>query len=168
MPQTLYLLFFIEIIFVFFLDIKYRKISNIWSILNIFGFVLFLFLFPKIYFISWKLFLYPTLILSIGFLLFLIHIAGAGDIKYLSSLMVLLPQDLHPHFLEIILMATIVVASIILFYEFLKFHRKGQGPLSITELFLFLISFKKSKFPYTIVIFIGWCILGIKLNWNIL
>ena len=76
----------IEIILVSLIDLKERKISNWWSILNIGVFFVLLYLFPSLYHFSWKTFIFPSVFFVAGFILFLMRIMGGGDSKYLSSI----------------------------------------------------------------------------------
>ncbi len=65
-------------------DVKHRKISNQWSIMNITLFIIMLFIAPESYSLSMNTFFYSLTFLAIGLVGFLLRIMGAGDSKVFS------------------------------------------------------------------------------------
>lgn len=165
-PLPIYIFIFLELSFVTYYDIKYKKISNLWSLLNIALAITLFVLFPNFYKFGWSTFQFSMVFLVVGFFLFLLKIMGGGDSKYLASFFLIVPtasQDLVFYYL---LISTIIV-GLIFFVRNLIEQRKN-----ITE------SFKKkdiegvkssfgSKFAYAPVIMLTWFLIGLT-NWGLL
>src|SRR5688572_25711955 len=85
----------IELVIVSWIDIKIKKISNIWFFVNLAISIALHFLFPTLYPWEWATLLFPVGWIVAGFGLFLMGIMGAGDSKYLASLFLLIPLHLQ-------------------------------------------------------------------------
>lgn len=143
-----------------FIDLKTKKISNYWSILNVALSIGLYFLAPNFYVWSWEVFIFPIGFIFIGFLLFLCHVMGAGDSKFLASLFLIIPLEWHMVFFSKLLVSTIVVGGILLGWKIMSefftlkayfLSRHWQGIRDVI----------KSNFSYAPVIFLAWLILGV-------
>jgi prepilin peptidase CpaA len=61
MPLVVYIFVTIQLIVVSYVDLKIKKISNMWSLLNIGLYFLLLFIFPNEYYFSLNTFIFPTI-----------------------------------------------------------------------------------------------------------
>lgn len=141
-------------------DIKYKKISNQWSILNICLFVSFLFIFPESYQLSMDTVFYSLTFLGLGFIFYLFRLLGAGDSKYLFSLFLLTPYVWQDRLFYFLLISTMVIGGFSLLTSFVNNYEK-------------IITYAKSgyakgigeclgdKFPYAPVILMAWLWLGV-------
>ena len=111
LSNYLYYYLFIELVAVSWGDIKYRKISNAWSLLNLATFFMLVIFFPSGYSISLSALLYPIIFFLAGFFLFVFGIMGGGDSKFLATFFLLIPPDGHDDFLLILLCGTILFAG---------------------------------------------------------
>lgn len=153
----LYSLIALELILVSIIDLKIKKISNYWVLVNlIIALLAYVF---GLYSFEWAALIYPLGTMIIGFGLFLVNIMGAGDSKYLASLFLVLPYKMHWPYLELVLLSTIVVGAILLVTKLisrfarikgyaLSFHVKGV----LTEI--------RSRFSYAPVLLLAWLLLG--------
>lgn len=153
----LYALLALELLIVSFIDLKIKKISNYWILFNlIVALTVYL---GGLYTFEWKIFIYPVGTIIVGFTLFLAHIMGAGDSKYMASLFLVLPYDLHQSYLENVLISTILVGAILLVSKLvsrfsrikgyaLSFHLKG------------VLSEIRSHFSYAPVLLLAWLLLS--------
>lgn len=166
MPLILYLFVLVELLAVTFMDVKYKIISNYWLLLNmIFLFVLSN-LFPQSYTLVWNHFLFSGAILCIGFFLFSIDIIGAGDIKYLTTLFLIIPSKDQKEIFLILNFTTIVVGFCLLIYKTATNFSQLQYAYYIKDRRLIQSIFHE-KFSYSSVILLTWIIFGIK-NWKII
>lgn len=166
MPLILYLFVLVELLAVTFMDVKYKIISNYWLLLNmIFLFVLSN-LFPQSYTLVWNHFLFSAAILCIGFFLFSIDIIGAGDIKYLTTLFLIIPSKDQKEIFLILNFTTIVVGFCLLIYKTATNFSQLQYAYYIKDRRLIQSIFHE-KFSYSSVILLTWIIFGIK-NWKII
>ena len=95
MSVSIALLVLLELLVVTWYDLKNRKISNLWPLVNILFFVLCLWVAPEIYPLNWGIFRLPLLFFVGGYGLYLLGIMGAGDVKYLTSYFLLIPPVFH-------------------------------------------------------------------------
>lgn len=169
MKFSLYSFLFLQLVFVGFLDYKYRKISNNWIILNLLLLPLIAYLFSSDFLIfssdglNILHFRYSVLFLLIGFVLFLLKIMGAGDSKYLFSFFLLVPLKLQDSFFEYLILSTVVFASTVLLF---KLFKKPQVLRDVIQ-FRSLSYFKEilgSKIPYAPVIMFAWICLGLDIK----
>ena len=159
----IYLFILIELSFVAWGDYKTRKISNYWSILNIICFPLLVLLLPSIYILSANVFIYSALFLLIGFILFLLKVMGGGDGKFLATFILLVPISLQSQMLNLLLISTILVASIFLIKNLTLNFREIIRSLKEYD-FITVKSFFGSKFAFAPVILMAWILLGWELK----
>lgn len=157
---TLFYLIACQLIIVSIIDLKIKKISNYWTLVNILVAVSF-YLLGDVSF-EWKVLIFPLGSIIIGFVLFLLRIMGAGDSKYLASLFLVLPWTYQQKYLENVLLSTILVGGILLITKValrfsrikgyaLSFHIKGV----LQEI--------RSHFSYAPVLLLAWLLLGKEL-----
>ncbi len=157
---VLYTLLLVELIFVSFIDIRTKKISNLWSLLHIVLFIgiqIYVNELPEL-----THFIFPLGMIVVGFILFLFHVMGAGDSKYLASLFLLIPTPLHMPYMEKLLTVTIFVGTILLTMKFVKSAAKIKAYL-MTFYFKALKDEINSRFSYAPVILVSWILFGITL-----
>jgi prepilin peptidase CpaA len=158
-PGIIYLFLLIELIFVALIDFKTKKISNLWSIINLCFFVLTFFIFPEQYLLSFNIFLIPVCILIGGFGLYLMKIMGAGDSKYLFTFFLLTPLTLHETAFVYLAQSTIIIGLCILTYNSIKNFSNFIFAIRTWDKALFKQIFG-SKFTYAPVILFSWMWLG--------
>jgi prepilin peptidase CpaA len=158
MSGWIYLLILFELIIISWVDIKTKKISNIWPIINIF-FCLLLFLLHPDYLWSWQILLMPALWMIVGFVLFQFKIMGAGDSKLLASLFLLLPLEFHALLLTKIILVTLVTGSCFLLVKIIKDFKTIKA-YALTVHLQGLRKSIESNFSYAPVILLAWLWLG--------
>lgn len=158
-PISVYIFLLIELIGVSYIDLKQRKISNYWPIINLLLFIIFLIIFPDQYIFQLSTFIYPVVFLFVGFILFVLKIMGAGDTKYLFSFFLLIPKEIQDHFFVSLLWMTIIIglSSLLItiahnlkgiFFAFQTYNLDG-----VKKIF-------GQKFPYAPVILLSWVWIG--------
>jgi len=152
----------IQLLAVAWIDLKTHKISNRWAILNVLLSVLFHIFLPSSYPLTWEILIFPLGFLVIGFFLFLLHIMGAGDSKYLASLFLLIPLELHLVFFERLLLSTMLVGGFLLALKVIK-HFAQLRAYFISRYWSGIKGVIKSRFSYAPVILVAWIILGVNL-----
>jgi prepilin peptidase CpaA len=157
MLNLLYFFLLIQSVIVSVIDFKTRKISNLWPILNILVAVVGFLAFAEYLPFSWGVLNYPVGVFIIGVFLFTMKIMGAGDSKYLASLLLLLPQSLHEELLLKLVIVTIAFALALFLINLLSNTQKLKNAIklkSISE----LKGVWGKKFPFAPLIFfaIGW------------
>ncbi len=160
MNLVLYGILLAELFVVSFIDIRTKKISNLWSIAHVA-----LFAGLQIYSGEWPElthFVFPLGMIVVGFILFLFHIMGAGDSKYLASIFLLIPTPLHMPFMEKLLTVTIFVGTLLVLMKFVKSAAKIKVYL-MTFYFKALKSEIHSRFSYAPVILVSWILFGATL-----
>ncbi|MFA5584816.1 MAG: prepilin peptidase [Bacteriovoracaceae bacterium] len=153
----LFILITLELLIVSFIDIKSKKISNYWILVNLIialGFYI-----AGIHSFEWKVLIYPLGSIILGFVLFLLHIMGAGDSKYLASLFLVLPYSFHQIFLENVLISTILVGGILLTVKVLTRFRNIKG-YALSFHIKGVLSEIRSHFSYAPVLLLAWLLLG--------
>ena len=166
MPLSVYLLILIELIFVSYLDFKEKKIKNFWSILNIFLFIIYLFVFPNFYFFNINILFVSFIFLIGGFFLFVLKIMGGGDAKFLASFFLLIPENLQEKELEFIIYWTILVGGSVFIVNCIKNFDKIKSAILQKD----VMSIKKifgSKFSFAPVILFSWIHFGWALRGKI-
>lgn len=166
-PGVLYIFLLIELVFVALIDIKTKKISNLWFIVNSFFFCLTFFIFPEQYILSLQLFVIPIGILIMGFLLYLLKIMGAGDAKYLFTFFLLTPLSSQEMVFVYLAQSTIIIGLCILAYNALKNGSDFLFALKTWDKVLFKKIFG-TKFTYAPVILLSWMWLGWEQKENFL
>ncbi len=160
MNLVLYSLLLAELFVVSFIDIRTKKISNLWSIAHMAvfsGLQIFAGELPEL-----THFVFPLGMIVVGFILFLFHIMGAGDSKYLASVFLLTPTPLHMPFMEKLLTVTIFVGTILIIMKFVKSAAKIKAYL-VTFYFKALKAEIHSRFSYAPVILVAWILFGATL-----
>lgn len=160
MSPFLFSFLLIELLFVSYIDIRTKKISNLWSLVHIvlfIGLMLYAQEFP-----AFTHFIFPVGMIVVGFVLFVFHIMGAGDSKYLASIFLLIPTPYHMLFMEKLLTVTIFVGTILLIMKFVKSAAKIKAYLMT----FYLKAVQKelhSRISYAPVILVSWILFGIAL-----
>jgi prepilin peptidase CpaA len=163
MNSWIFSIILFELIVVAWIDLKIKKISNSWIISNLLLSFCLRFLFSDFYFWSWESLVYPAGWLFIGFILFQLKIMGAGDSKYLASLYLLIPLDLHWPMLEKLLFSTMIVGASLILIKVIKDFVQVKAQL-LTGHWKGLLITVKSNFSYAPVILVAWILLGVE-NW---
>lgn len=110
----------IELSLVSWLDFKYRKITNPWSAINI---VLWIVSSWFWWGFSWQALLWPAAVLFLGFMLFAVNIAGAGDVKFFSTFTLLLPPSMQGDWLFVLMYSSAAVGLLIIVKNAIKNRR---------------------------------------------
>jgi prepilin peptidase CpaA len=161
---AIYALILIQLIWVSWVDLKTKKISNNWFMINAFLAIVAYITLPQMYHLTLNALILPFTIVMVGFLFYILRIMGAGDSKYLAGLFLLVPIEFHFQFLEELLKSTLFTGAILLisrmvvrFSEikvlFLTLHWRG------------MVGVVSSRFSYAPVILLAWILLGLKI-WN--
>lgn len=158
-PISVYLFLVIELLAVSYGDLKTKKIPNIWSILNLFIFVLLILILPDYYKVQWKMLFYSFAFLFVGFMLFLVKIMGGGDSKFLFTFYLLVPVSAQDKVFIFLLYSTLIIGSLIFlmvtfknFYKIIEIWQSGQWG-----------NFKKiygTKFSFAPVMLFSWIWMG--------
>lgn len=162
-PYTVYFFLLIELLAVTYLDILYKKIANIWSILNITTFLIFTIIFSESYKINFHTFYFSLVFFVVGLFLFAIRIMGAGDSKYLVSFYLLVPVHLHEEAIISLLYSTCLVGGASFVYNLFINRELIAKSFQRRDLKMFRSQFGK-KFAFAPVILISWVWLGWKLR----
>lgn len=161
-PLPFYLFILIELIFVTVIDIKHRKIANLWSLLNIGVAAILFILFPKFYPVSVETFQYTMVFLMAGFLLFRLKIMGGGDSKFLASFFLIVPLEKQDQVFFQLLIATIFIGVIM--FSLNTFMNRKKLVQSLKEKDIEGVkSCFGSKFAYAPVILVTWILFGISM-----
>lgn len=109
----------LELIVVAVIDLRSKKISNLWSVLNLLASLV---LWPLGFLGPWnfQVLIFPVGFIVVGFFLFILKIMGAGDSKFLASLFLCLPLTLHLVYFEKLMVSTILVGAILLLLRILR------------------------------------------------
>ena len=159
MNITFFILLGLELLVVAYLDLKHKKISNLWSLLNLAIFPVLLFLLPGIYVLDWSLLIFPLGFIVIGFILFLLDIMGAGDSKYLASLFLLIPLDRQFLYFEKLVQVTLIVGALLLIKTVLKNMDKIKAYF-VSHHWRGFKDLIRSRFSYAPVMFLAWILFG--------
>ena len=165
-PIVLFIVLMIELLIVSYLDIKFRKIANIWSLFNLVLYTLCLFLFPDLFSFSFQTFFYPLVFLGVGFILFALKIMGGGDSKFLFTFFLLIPEPNHEQFFLKLIYLTIAVGLSLLAYNTIKNFDKLKVAIIRKDSKAFR-SVYGTKFAYAPLIALSWIIFGWEIR-NIL
>lgn len=161
----MFIFILLELIAVSWLDLKYRKIKNIWSILNIaLAFICFL-LFSDLYILGLKSFQYTFVFFLVGFFLFKLRIMGGGDSKFLSTFFLLVPFNLQDKVFFNLLIVTIVIGLVMLIYNTVKNWTKILASIKASDVQGVKSCFG-TKFPYAPVILFTWVTIGFSIYWE--
>jgi prepilin peptidase CpaA len=151
----------IVLLVVSYFDVKTKKIKNYWSILNL-ALATILIIINNSF--SIELFVLPLGILVVGFFLFAIKLMGAGDVKFLTTLILIIPLEHHHFFIQSFILS-LLLYSIILFFvkltiyrnDFKLYWRSGQHLLGV----IFLIQKKEAFAP---CILLAWIIYLVQIG----
>jgi len=157
---VVYFLVLIELTFVGFLDFKYKKISNYWSLLNLAFYIFLLLILPEYYVFSWKALFFPLVFFVITFILYLMKIMGAGDSKFLFTFYLIIPETYHEEVFICQAWLTIAVGGSLLLYNTIK----NFGRLKLAYIHQDITLIKDvygKKFAYAPVILGAWIFFGI-------
>lgn len=161
MSPTIFILLAIQLLIVAVLDLKNKKISNLWPLLNIGIFFVLLIILPALYSLKWQLLIFPVGFIVIGFILFLLDIMGAGDSKYLASLFLLIPLDYHFRYFDKLISVTLVVGGLLLLKTIFKNLDKFKAYF-VSHHWRGFQELIRSRFSYAPVMFLAWIILGVS------
>jgi prepilin peptidase CpaA len=157
-----YLLILAELVIVSWIDIKIKKISNFWFVINIVLAVLFHVWLSEVYEFDWTLFIMPISWVFVGFFLFLSKIMGAGDSKYLASLFIAVPVQYHLGLFENLVYSTIVVGLMTILISLIRDFKKIKA-YAFSNYWQGLKEFIGTRFSYGPVILLAWLMLGFKI-----
>ena len=154
-PLAVSVYLFLELCVVTYFDIKNKKISNLWPIAHIGLFILCLFLFPTAYYFSWASLQFPLLFLSVGYILFLFNIMGAGDVKYLATFLLLLPPSLQSVWSYDLMSITAMAGSCLLMMKVFKNFDKMVLACTLKD-FSYLKVLRGTKFVYAPIMLVAY------------
>jgi prepilin peptidase CpaA len=143
------------------IDLRTRRISNYWNLMNLLALGAFSTLWGEFYSWDWRLLLLPLGFVVVGFLLFLAGIMGAGDSKFLATFSLALPLSLHADFLEALITVTVLVGALLLTLRLVtqfgqvKAYLIGLHWQGLRELF-------RTQNSFAPVILLGWLLLGYR------
>ena len=158
-PLVLYIFLFIQLSIISYLDLKYKKISNYWSLLNIVIYGACLVAYPNVYEFSLDTFFYPLAWLFVGFFLFAIKIMGGGDSKYLFSFFLVIPESFHEPFLMKLIYSTVIVGLFLLIFNTLRKFDTLKVAFATKDLRQ-VKTIYGTKFSFAPVIALSWMIFG--------
>ena len=162
-PLPIYLFILIELAVVSYGDIRTNKIPNMWSILNLIAFIALLFVAPELYKFKLETFAFSAAFLAVGFVLFLLKIMGGGDSKYLFSLFLLVPLNLHEKVFYYLLLSTVIIGGFLLIQNTLK-NFKPIWKAVLDGNTRRVKSFFGTKFSYAPVILVTWIWIGFTIR----
>lgn len=160
MNSSLFAFLLAELLVVSYIDVRTKKISNLWSISHI---VIFLGIMAYTQeYPSGSHFIFPVGMIVAGFVLFVFHIMGAGDSKYIASIFLLTPTPLHMLFMEKLLTVTILVGTLLIMLKYFKNAAKIKAYL-MTFYLKAVQSEIHSRISFAPVILVSWILFGIAL-----
>jgi prepilin peptidase CpaA len=158
-PLPLYIFILIELIFVSVGDIKYRKIPNLWIILNLFASATLFISFPEIYEFRNEAFQFTVVFIIVGFALFLLKVMGGGDSKFLASFFLMIPFSFQDKVFSYLLVSTVMIGCAFFIHNIFKNHEEIYTSVRDKN----LQGVKKcfgTKFPFAPVILVTWVLIG--------
>lgn len=158
-PFLLFLFLAIEVAIVAFIDFRTKKISNYWTLSNLFIFIIFALFFRDLFHINWNTLLFPLAFLGVGFILFALKIMGGGDSKFLFSYFLLIPEPFHELYFIDLARATVVIGLTLFILNSIKNFAKLRVAISLMDPSL-LKGVYGTKFAYAPVMAIAWIIFG--------
>ncbi len=162
MMNWIYFLILSQLLIVSWIDIKIKKISNLWFGLNLILGIGFHIGYPDLYPTEWTALIFPIAWLVVGFILFVLGIMGAGDSKYLASLFLIIPIEQHAVMLEKIIYSTVVVGLVMLSIKIIRDFQKIKA-YAFSSYWSGLKESLRSRFSYAPVILLAWIFLGVEL-----
>lgn len=158
-PVVVFIFLSIQLLVVAYYDLKFKKIANIWILINFLFFCLLTWIFPQLYFWNIKTIFFPLAFLLVGFLLFILKIMGGGDSKYLSSFYLLVPVAYQDSVFIYLLYTTVIIGSSLLLFNMIKNLDRIIVLVSIGNIAGIKIIFGQ-KFTFAPVIFVAWMWFG--------
>lgn len=158
-PWPIYIFILIELCIVAYLDLKYRKIRNIWIFLNIVISIVLFIIFPSLYLFKIESFQFSIVFIFVGFMLYMMKIMGGGDSKFLSSIFLIIPLDLQDGAFSALLISTICVGFIVFVRNFVSNFPKIVESFRNSDLAGVKSCFG-TKFAFAPVILIAWLWVG--------
>ena len=152
----------VELAVVSWIDVKIKKISNLWFFLNLFLGVTLHFFYPDFYVWEWATLLFPLGFIFGGFVLFLLSIMGAGDSKFLAALFLLIPLEQQALMFEQLIYTTLFVGCGLLTVKIARDFKIIKA-YALSAYWSGLKASLKSSFSFAPVIFLAWILLGVKL-----
>lgn len=162
-PLPIYVFLLIELIFVSYGDVKTEKIPNMWSVINLFAFIVLLIITPQFYQLELQTFAYSFVFLIIGFLLFLLKVMGGGDSKFLFTFFLLVPVSLQELTLTYLLYSTMLIGGFFFLTNLAKNFDQIIRSLRIKDL-KGVKSYFGTKFSFAPVILLTWLWIGLSLK----
>lgn len=162
MMVWIYALVLIQLVIVSWIDIKTKKISNYWFLMNLTLSVVLYIALPEVFPWQWAALIFPLGWLVVGFLLFTLGVMGAGDSKYLASLFLLIPLEHQAIVLEKIIYTTIVVGLTFLGFKLVRDFQRIKAYAFSTYWKGLLLSIR-SSFSYAPVVLVAWLLWGLEL-----
>lgn len=159
MLATIYIFLFFELLFVGWIDLRFKRISNWWALMNIMIFISLMFMYPQIYGFHFATFFYALAFLIVGFTLFMVKIMGAGDVKYLFTFYLLVPSRYHDSAFLALLYVTVSVGIVLLAYNTLKNFNRIWYALVFRDVQMIKTIFGK-KFSFAPIILASWIWFG--------
>ncbi len=161
-PLTVCCFLFIELIVVAYYDFKNKQVLNIWSLLNILLYIVFLIIFSDIYTLTIKALIIPVTWIILGFILYKWNIMGAGDSKYLCTFFLLIPQTIQMEMLTSLAYGTLLIGLPLLTFNFCK-NAKVIIILLRTKNYLSLKEYFGEKITYVPVVLLSYILFIIKI-----
>lgn len=150
----------IELLIVSTVDLKKKKISNYWFLINVILAVIFHFAMKDTFPFSAEIFIFPVGWILGGFLLFLLNVMGAGDSKYLASLFLMVPVEYHMVLFGKLVSSTIIVGIILLTMKIIKDFKVIKA-YTLASYWAGVREAIKSRFSYAPVILLAWILFGV-------
>lgn len=161
-PLGLYFWIVLQLIVVAFVDVIEKRIANMWTIANVVTYCLLL-AFASDYFpISWSHFLFASVFIFVGYILFVLKIMGGGDSKYIFSIFLLTHFSLQELLMEYLLLSTIVAGMSFFTVNFITYRDDVWFAMRTGNVRGITKNFGK-KFAFSPVLLLAWVLLG----WNI-
>jgi prepilin peptidase CpaA len=161
MIAWIYILILVELAAVSWIDIKIKKISNLWFFVNLVLSIALHFLYPDLYHWQWQTLIFPLGWIAVGFFLFVLGIMGAGDSKFLASLFLMIPLEQHSLMFEKVLYSTLVVGLVMLTFKIAKDFKKIKA-YAFSSYWQGFKESIRSSFSYAPVVLLAWIMLGVE------
>ena len=158
----IYFLIFIELFAVSWIDLKLKKISNLWFFFNLALSIGLHFLHPEPYVWAGATLMFPLGFIVGGFVLFNLGIMGAGDSKFLASLFLLVPLEHHALLFEKLIYTTVFVGCIMLTVKIARDFKIIKA-YALSAYWNGIKASIKSNFSFAPVVFIAWILLGVEI-----
>ena len=146
----------IQLLAVAWIDFKYRKIANAWSVLNVAIFIISFFFINNSGF-EFGHFYYPVIFFLVGFAFYTLRIMGGGDSKYLVSIYLLIPRYFHEGFLYVLLYVVVFIGVTQFIYNTYS-GRKLLVDFWKYKDVVYLKNCYGKKFPFAPLILLSWII----------